>query len=83
MVASGAFRGPKFVLQGPTKVFIFLYVHLFFFKLSLRHLYGLEGVSIGGRQLNNIQYADDTVLMATSSENIETLLDVVVEESEG
>ena len=37
---------------------------------------------IGWRNIINIRYADDTVLLAESGEELQRLLDVVVEESE-
>ncbi|CAG9834829.1 unnamed protein product [Diabrotica balteata] len=36
-----------------------------------------EGVKINGRVLNNVRYADDTVLIAESAQDLETLLDRV------
>ena len=47
---------------------------------------GLEeaqaGIKIAGRNINNLRYADDTILMAESEEELETLLMKVKEESE-
>ena len=47
---------------------------------------GLEeaqaGIKIGGRNLNNLRYADDTTLMAESEEELKNLLMRVKEESE-
>ena len=47
---------------------------------------GLEetqaGIKIGGRNLNNLRYADDTTLMAESEEELKSLLRKVKEESE-
>ena len=47
---------------------------------------GLEeaqaGIKIGGRNINNIRYADDTTLMAESEEELKSLLMKVKEESE-
>ena len=39
------------------------------------------GIKIGGRNINNLRYADDTTLMAESEEELKTLLRVK-EESE-
>ena len=45
---------------------------------------GLEeaqaGIKIGGRNLNNLRYADDTTLMAESEEELKSLLMTVKEE---
>ena len=47
---------------------------------------GLEeaqaGIKIAGRNINNLRYADDTILMAESEEDLKCLLMKVKEESE-
>ena len=47
---------------------------------------GLEeaqaGINIAGRNINNLRYADDTILMAESEEELKSLLMKVKEESE-
>ena len=47
---------------------------------------GLEdsqvGIKIGGRNINNLRYSDDTTLMAESEEELKSLLMKVKEESE-
>ena len=47
---------------------------------------GLEetqaGVKIAGRNINNLRYADDTILMAESEEELKSLLMKVKEDSE-
>ena len=47
---------------------------------------GLEeaqaGIKIGGRNINNLRYADDTTLMAESEEELKSLLMKVEEKSE-
>ena len=40
------------------------------------------GIKIGGRNINNLRYADDTTLMAESEEELKSLLMKVREESE-
>ena len=40
------------------------------------------GIKIAGRNINNLSYADDTILMAESEEELKTLLMKVKEESE-
>ena len=40
------------------------------------------GVKIAGRNINNLRYADDTILMAESKEGLNSLLMEVIEESE-
>ena len=47
---------------------------------------GLEeaqaGIKFAGRNINNLRYADDTILMAESEEELKSLLMKVKEESE-
>ena len=40
------------------------------------------GIKVAGRNINNLQYADDTTLMAESEEELKSLLMKVKEESE-
>ena len=39
-------------------------------------------IKIAGRNINNLKYADDTILMAESEEDLKSLLIKVKEESE-
>ena len=41
------------------------------------------GIKIGGRNINNLRYADDTTLMTESEEELKSLLMRVKEENEG
>ena len=40
------------------------------------------GIKIAGRDINNLRYADDTILMAEREEDLKSLLMKVNEESE-
>ena len=40
------------------------------------------GIKIAGRNINNLRYADDTILMAESKEELKSLLMKVKQESE-
>ena len=40
------------------------------------------GITIAGRNINHLRYADDTTLMAESEEELRSLLMIVKEESE-
>ena len=40
------------------------------------------GIKIAGRNINNLRYADDTILMEESEEELKSLLMTVKEESE-
>ena len=50
--------------------------------MIMRQIEEIEGLKIGGHNINNIRYADDTVLTADSEEKLQELLNKVVEESE-
>jgi len=50
-------------------------------EIILIVLDGMPGFVIGGHNVNNIRYADDTVLLAESQEKLQDLLDKVVDAS--
>ena len=50
-------------------------------ELILRELEDLPGLVVGGQNVNNIRYADETVLIVDSEEKLKKLLSKVVEES--
>ena len=37
----------------------------------------MEGIRVGGRNINNIRYADDTVLISDSEEKLQRLVEVL------
>lgn len=41
-----------------------------------------KGLKVGGQNITNLQYADDIILLAESEEDLQSILDVVVKESE-
>ena len=47
----------------------------------LREIKDLKGLVIGGYNMNNLRYADDTVLISDSRDQLQEILDKVVEES--
>ena len=51
-------------------------------ELIMRNISEYEGIKVGGVNLNNLRYADDTALMADSQQKLQDILDKVVEESE-
>ena len=68
---------------------ILLPCFFFFFNLYAEYIMrnaGLDeaqaGIKITGRNINNLQYADDTIFMVESEEELESLLMKVKEESE-
>ena len=56
------------------------------FRLLCMQNAGLEkaqaGIKIAGRNINNLRYADDTIVMAESKEELKSLLMKVKEENE-
>ena len=50
-------------------------------EMILRNLEDFEGVKIGGKNYNNLRYADDTVLIASTEEDLQRMIDVVSKES--
>ena len=50
-------------------------------EMILRNLENYPVVKINGENINNIRYADDTVLIADSEENLQRLLDITIEKS--
>ena len=51
-------------------------------EVIMRKIENMPGVAIGGHNINNLRYADDTVLIATSERNLQALVDTINEESE-
>ena len=43
---------------------------------------GMPGIKVGGYNMNNIKYADHTVLIADNENELQGMLDTVVRESE-
>jgi len=56
---------------------IFLYT-----KMIMRCTKELDGIRIGGVNLSNFRYADDTAQTADSEKKLQQLFDAVVKESE-
>ena len=51
-------------------------------EVIMNELQGLEGIKVGGKNVNNLRYADDTALLADSEEKLQRLVDKLVGESE-
>ncbi|GFO50395.1 retrovirus-related pol polyprotein from type-1 retrotransposable element r2 [Plakobranchus ocellatus] len=51
------------------------------FSLYMRNLENHPGIKVGGQNINNLRYADDTVLIAENKEDLQKLLNIVEEES--
>ena len=59
--------------------------HLFvlYTEMIMRSIDDMEGIKMGGGHvINNLRYADDTVIIAESKNQLQQLIDTVVEESE-
>ncbi len=58
--------------------------HLFalYTEMIMRNIDGMDGFRVGGTVVNNLRYADDTVILAESQLQLQSLINVVVEESE-
>ena len=58
--------------------------HLFalYTEMIMRSINDMEGIKMGGHVINNLRYADDTVIIAESKNQLQQLMDTVVEESE-
>ena len=50
-------------------------------EMIRRNIVGLPVIKINGQLINNLRYADDTVLIAENEEDLKHLLDKIVEES--
>ena len=46
-------------------------------EMIMRKLIDLEGIKVGGENVNNIRYADDTTLIADSQEKLQNLMDAL------
>ena len=51
-------------------------------EMIMRKIQGKEGTTIGGTNVNNLQYADNTVLIAESQTALQAALDVVTAASQ-
>ena len=51
-------------------------------EITMRALEGMPGIKVGGYNMNNIRYADDTVRIADNENELQEMLDTVVRESE-
>ncbi len=58
--------------------------HLFalYTEMVMRSIDGKGGLKVGGTVINNLRYADDTVIIAESEAELQQLMDIVVQESE-
>ena len=50
-------------------------------EVIMRNIKEMEGFSVGGVNINNLRYADDTIIIADSEQKLQNLMDVIVDES--
>ena len=50
-------------------------------EMIRRKVNHMDGVNLGGCNVNNIRYADDTAIVADSEEQLQNLIDIIAEES--
>ena len=71
--------------MGMSRLYIVTLLINFYAEYIMRNA-GLEeeqaGIKIAGRNINNLRYADDTIFVAESEEELKSLLMKVTEESE-
>ena len=51
-------------------------------EMIMRAIKDVEGIAVGGHNINNIRYADDTALIADSEAKLQEILSIVARESE-
>ena len=51
-------------------------------EMILRNIGQHEGITVGGYNINNLRYADDTILIADSEEKLQDIVTTVTKESE-
>ncbi|GFO09658.1 endonuclease-reverse transcriptase, partial [Plakobranchus ocellatus] len=50
-------------------------------EIIMRNLENHPGIKVGGQNINNLRYADNTVLIAENKEDLQKLLNIIEEES--
>ena len=63
-------------------VSLLIYLYAEYITWNARLGEAQAGIKIAGRNINNLRYADDTILMVESEEELKSLLMKVKEESE-
>ncbi len=51
-------------------------------EMIMRSIADKEGIKVGGVNITNLRYADDTAIIADTEEKLQALLDIIVKESE-
>jgi len=50
-------------------------------EIIMRHISDMSGILVGGHNISNLRYADDTVLISTNEKDLQALVYTVVKES--
>ena len=51
-------------------------------EIIMREIKDMPGIKVGGNNINNLRYADDTVLIADTEDHLQELLNIINEKSE-
>ena len=51
-------------------------------EIIMRAIENMPGISIGGYNINNVRYADDTVIIANSEKELQAMMDVITDQSQ-
>ncbi|GFN90559.1 retrovirus-related pol polyprotein from type-1 retrotransposable element r2 [Plakobranchus ocellatus] len=51
-------------------------------EIIMRNLENHPGIKVGGQNINNLRYADDTVLIAENKEDLQKLLNILKKKAE-
>ena len=70
------------VVEGDRAAFLSPVLINVYSEMILRDIKHHEGVRVGGNNINNQRYADDTVLIADSEEKLQNILTPIKVESE-
>ena len=54
-----------------------IFVQYIYTESIFRNIVELEGVNIGGHNINNLRYADDTILLAENQEKLQKIVQQV------
>ena len=76
-------KSPK-ILYHEIIVFLIIIIDLFnlYSENIIRNIDEIKGIVIRGHNLNNLRYADDIVLIASSREKLQEMLDKIIRYSE-
>ena len=50
-------------------------------EIIMRSIQDMPGISVGGHNINNLRYADDTVLLAENEKHLQEMINIIAKES--